>query len=306
MIKTIIVVTGLYLFTVGCGYSQPTIEQCKQIQQQLKTIPRYVSKRHYVSDSLYLTRVIRNCIDSAKGTTAYINLHESLPYKKYRDSVEIIIPELFYSPDSLKMFAFVVLHTPRKYFKVSLPGAPEEEKKMIDMYKKNPWDYEISTVVGFRNKPTDEWYLYTWARKKFVGLKKYEETIFYMGRYYLNLDMLKLSYIKQPIYTIDQIGFWNDVIFDKDNYVKGYYDFQISDQTPIENVATGIRDFSSLLNGIAYPTTNLGGLLSREERNAEMHPDTALRYFRLPYSQKDIDNLKKKIIPPTITFHRKR
>ncbi len=294
-----------FILMVSCSGSLPTEKECKEIQERLDKIPRYISKSTYTSDSLYIARIIRNCVDSAIGTPYFVNLHKLYPDKIYRDSIGIIIPEIFYSPDTLKMFAFIVTHTPDKYEKGNYVGTPKIEKKMQEFNKQHPWQYEISTFVGFRNKPTDEWFLYEWSQKTYVGLDIYEQTIYYMGRWYLIYGKLKAAYpLEQPHFSINEIGFWNDVIFNKDNYVKGYYDFQIGDHRPMEDIPTGIRDFSSVINGIAYPLDNLGLLLSQRERNTPMSSEMSKRWFSLPYSKNDINNLKKKITPPEITIHR--
>ena len=178
----------------------------------------------YRRDSLFIATTVWQLVDK-----------KVFPYDSYKKnnvpvtSLQINVDSIIYSPDSLKLFAFVINGFPYK-----------TNNDTGYLYR-----YGGDGFIGYRNSRKNYWTLYYFDQYTPVGFKKCNTVRNLMREYYLNKnggkfksdehyywDRSRNDYISIPFdYNIDDIDFWNNsIVWKKGFIIPGYYTFQIEDQ----------------------------------------------------------------------------
>ena len=182
---------------------------------------------NYRRDSIFIVATIWQFIQK-----------EVSPFHYYRtfdvplDKITVEVDSIFYSPDSLKLFSFVIITDP-------------------DVQHDNLQKYVFSgnSIIGFRLKKNSPWTLYDFDQYSIAGLENYNDVRnsfrnYYLGNgdfkddgaYYwdgIHPDTLNMSlgaYNRISInfgYNIDDDNFWDkSIVWKKGSRIPGYYSFQ--------------------------------------------------------------------------------
>lgn len=197
----------------------------------------------YQRDSFYIAHTVMEFMK--KGVDIF-DFHNQ--FNIPLDKVVIHVDSIFYSPDSLKLFAFVII---KDY---------ESNSKIPDAYY-----YTGEGFVGFREKAKQPWSIWLFNQYTPAGFKSYDKVRSYLRKYYLGSGRFKFDYatywdgihndtlgmarrLTVPNqdnrvnikfgYNLDDPLFWDSsIVWKKGSRIPGYYAFQT-----IGNVAPGFVD----------------------------------------------------------------
>ena len=147
------------------------LSACKDFKVNLNPV-RYPSKyKIYYRDSLYIATTIWQFIDKKVDVFEF--------YKRYNislDKVRIDVDTVIYSPDSLKLFSFVIIQS------------PDHEDKIV-----NKFYYSGADIIGYRISKQDFWKIYYFNNVTPSGTDYNKVRNFYRS-YYLGLGKFKAAY----------------------------------------------------------------------------------------------------------------
>lgn len=197
----------------------------------------------YKRDSLFLAFTVREFIDKQVDIFDF--------YKKYKipqDEIGVDVDSIFYSPDSLKLFSFIIMSVPNY----------QHGKPTITYY-------DGEDMIGFRTSKKNPWTIYYFGQIRPSGIDNYNKVREIFRRYYLGGGKFKDDYasywdgkrndtlqmaraITFPNednrinikfrYNIDDKYFWDSsIVWKKGSRIPGFYSFQTKG-----NVAPGYRD----------------------------------------------------------------
>jgi hypothetical protein len=203
---------------------------------------------HYKRDSLYVAETIWQYIDKE------VDIFDS--YKSHKIDISLVkvyVDSVFYSPDSLKLFAFVIIKVP-----------DNESVELDDFY------YSGSDMIGYRDSTNSPWQVYYFGHYRPAGYDTYKKVsnlfrwyylkdgkfkssidVYWDGRRNDTLGMAReITFPKQNNrvsikfgYNIDDPLFWSkSIIWKKGNRIPGYYSFETNGSTvpgsnnPIKNI----------------------------------------------------------------------
>jgi len=188
--------------------------------------PKYLNKKLYERDSLLIRFTVHALIEN--------DLDFYGKYYETKDETSVYIGDIFYSSDSLKLFAFCTIQ--------ALPNEFAKEK-----YPQLQFYYDGSTIAGIRKTKKDIWKLYPTAQVTFTydasienslnklrwiyftdKIQTYSVDIFNLNLPYKIKDYHdpSIGYGASYKYNLTQPEFWTDIVFIKDNRIQGLYDFQ--------------------------------------------------------------------------------
>ena len=221
---------------------------------------RYPSiNKTYYRDSLYIAATIWQFIDKKVDIFDYYKQYD-IPPNKIRVDVDTII----YSPDTLKLFSFVIVTVP-------------------DYENKNPnrLFYSGEDMIGYRLSKNETWKIYYFGQIRPTGLKDYNQVRDILRNYYLGNGKFKssddtywdgihndtlgmarsITFPKEANrvnikfgYNIDDIRFWDkSIVWKKGSRIPGYYSFET-----VGNVAPGYGDsLIKIIPHLDYPDSLL-------------------------------------------------
>lgn len=180
----------------------------------------------YQRDSLYIATTIWQFMDKQVDIFDYYKQYK-IPFNK----VNIDIDTIIYSPDSLKLFSFVI------------ERIPEYENN-----KPNKYFYSGSDMIGYRSSKKEPWNIWYFGEYRPTGWDNYNKVRNLFRWYYLGDGKFKNDYRgywdgihyendtfplqKARInikfgYNIDDKHFWDSsIVWKKGNRIPGYYGFQ--------------------------------------------------------------------------------
>ncbi len=131
----------------------------------------------------------------------------------YDEKTEVFVEKIFYSPDSLRVFALV-----------SLKCYNNEE-----VTKKNQEHYfNGKALIGYRENTNDIWKIFPYGAYTALLYPKHESVQTYLtDRYmhrlksYVDSDLVKVGY------NVGDPRFWKSPIWEKGHRVPGYYNFEL-------------------------------------------------------------------------------
>lgn len=220
------------------------LSACHDRTELLPEPIRYHSPtKTYYRDSLYLATTVWQFMDKKVDIFDYYKQYK-IPFAKVRIDVDSI----FYSPDSLKLFAFII------------ETIPEYENN-----KPNEYFYSGNCLIGYRTNKSEPWTVYSFDQFTPTGFKNYNKVRNLFRGYYLSNGKFKNDYatywdgihndtlgmarsITIPKeenrvnikfgYNIDDKRFWDSsIVWKKGSRIPGYYAFQTKG-----NVAPGYTD----------------------------------------------------------------
>ena len=213
----------------------------------------------YYRDSLYIATTIWQFIDKKVDIFDY--------YKRYNillSKVGVDVDTIIYSPDTLKLFSFVIIKV------------PDYENNKPDQFY-----YSGEDMIGYRLSKNKPWKIYYFGQIRPTGLKNYNQVRNIFRNYYLGNGKFKSSYdtywdgihndtlgmarsITFPEetnrinikfgYNIDDSQFWNkSIVWKKGSRIPDYYSFET-----IGNVAPGYGDsLIKIIPHLNYPDSLL-------------------------------------------------
>lgn len=220
-------VCSLLLF-FSCNNLQNNEERKVEYQRRIDAIPRIVDSATYQKDSLQIINDVRWGLDN--DDYFFNDFHRLGPSKtKY---VSIYTDRIFYSKDSSKIFAIVIMETPIAYL-------PNTEK-----YNNTRYSYNGIFVVSSR-KVEDKWLLIPVDWYQLVEFSSYDD-VKYRFYYFLLENMLKKEYFDFYQCTIEQDCFWSEQngYWRMGEIIEGYYNYEVKSNRDYFK-ATGIKVDSS-------------------------------------------------------------
>jgi len=224
------------IYFVSCNFTHNA--------DKIKKPIHYVSTNsNYRRDSLYVATTIWQFIDKKVDIFDYYKQY-NIPLNKVRVDVDTII----YSPDTLKLFSFVII------------TVPDYENKKPDRFY-----YSGEDMIGYRFVKNQPWSIYYFGQIRPTGVNDYNDVRNIFRNYYLGQGKFKNSYatywdgirndtlgmarsITFPAennrvnikfgYNVDDTNFWNkSIVWKKGSRIPKYYSFET-----IGNVAPGYTD----------------------------------------------------------------
>lgn len=213
---------------------------------------------NYKRDSLFIATTVWQFIDKEVDIfQSYKRRHVPL------EKVRIHVDSIFYSPDSLKLFAFVITENPDL-----------EEKDSSAIY------YSGSGMIAYRDSLKQPWIVHFFGQYRPAGWKYYNQVRNLFRHYYLKngkfkndsdiywdgrrndtLEMVReITFPKQNNrvsikfdYNLDEPLFWSkSIVWKKGNRIPGYYSFETNG-----NVAPGSSDPIKNIPKLYYPDSLL-------------------------------------------------
>ncbi len=205
-----------------------------QGQSKIAEAPiRYSSSdKIYQRDSLYIATTIWQFMDKKVDIFDF--------YKQYKipfDKVRVDVDSIFYSPDSLKLFAFTIA------------SIPDYESKIP-----NKLYFDGMDMIGYRSSKKDIWNIWYFGQYRPSGYDNYNKVRNLFRWYYLGDGKFKndegtywdgvhndtlgmarsITFPKENNrvsikfgYNIDDKHFWDSsIVWKKGNRIPGYYGFQ--------------------------------------------------------------------------------
>ncbi len=130
----------------------------------------------------------------------------------YDERTEIFVDRIFYSPDSLRVFAFVIL----KCYNNN------------EVTQKQGYYFNGKALVGYRENPNEIWKIYPYRSYSASVFQKYETVQNFLTESYMH--RLK-SYVDghhvKVGYNVGDPRFWKSPIWEKGHRVPGYYNFEL-------------------------------------------------------------------------------
>ena len=165
-------------------------------------------------------------------------------------SAKISIDTILYSPNKLKLFAFVIIRYPNDKYAI----------------KKSPNDtiiYDGRCLIAFRDSINRTWNVYEYDQYQPAAWLYYLQVQNLFRDYYFNefknaemwtWNVKTQEFILEKfIYNVNQKDFWKySSVWRKGNTIQGYYDFQITSGTKPND-----KDFEIEMPTIDYPDSIL-------------------------------------------------
>ncbi|MES2766126.1 MAG: hypothetical protein V4642_09675 [Bacteroidota bacterium] len=217
---------------------------CNSLKQEI-AVPlepiRYPSpSANYQRDSLYIASTIWQFIDKE------YNAFDSFKRNNHKlNQVRIDVDSIFYSPDSLKLFSFVI---------ATIPDREDTNLK----YYHHGYD-----MVGYRLNTKEPWKIYRLGEFAPSGLKSYNRVrevfrdfYFYQFRYRTDYawDSVRQDMVTTRFgYNIDHTDFWTkNLIWRKGSRLPGLYIFETKG-----NARPGLEDAVEFPPQLQYPDSLL-------------------------------------------------
>ncbi|MEM9983252.1 MAG: hypothetical protein AAF734_12210, partial [Bacteroidota bacterium] len=174
---------------------------------------------------------------------------------------EIVVDSIFYSPDSLKIFALTAFSYKGRVLVEEEEGTPEEYKDYTGREEDD--FYDGRALIGFRDSLRQGWRLFPF--NKVIGLKRSEnlqKLLEGQKRYYFSdladeTDRVRRKYYLRYKYNVNDKHFWDkSPVWEKGLRVKGYYNFQTDHVFEPEDINDPYLDLSRYVLEevyIAYP-----------------------------------------------------
>jgi hypothetical protein len=212
----------LFYFISSCNTPGNKEKEEQQTNGTTASVPiRFKSPdAAYKRDSLFIAATVWQFIYKQVSPFHYYTTFD-VPF----DKITIDVDSIFYSPDSLKIFAFVI------------ETDPDVQHKKPDKYV-----YSGNALIGFRSSKKTYWTLYNSGLFSIAGLENYNDVRNSFRKYYLGegrfktdwhyyWDSVKQDYVDISFgYNIDDARFWDSSIVWKKRVIPGYYSFQTKDQ----------------------------------------------------------------------------
>ena len=202
----------------------------------------------YKRDSLFIVATIWQFIQKEVSPFHYYATF-NVPF----DKITIDVDSIFYSPDSLKLFAFVI------------ETDPDVQHNDLEKYV-----FSGNSIIGFRQNKKSIWTLYNFDQYSIAGLNNYNDVRNSFRRYYLGegyfksasayywdgvhpdtADMILGDYNRVSIdfgYNLDDKDFWDkSIVWKKGSRIPDYYGFQT-----VGNVVPGDENAIVLLPKLSY------------------------------------------------------
>lgn len=174
-------------------------------------------KNAFSRDSLFVRLVVDEFMKiDTHGYEGYMNRGVASSIR------QIYVDTLLYSPDSLKLFAIIVIKTKNNH---------------SDEARTNDWYYHGNSVVGIRGQPGEPWALYPYDRITARSFSGYRKASLFMRNSYLRDFKYDGEVNKGPdgknvfmkyLYNVGEARFWSEsIVWKKDLRIRGYYNFQL-------------------------------------------------------------------------------
>ncbi len=186
--------------------------QKQKLQEMRESIPDVMGEAEKRRDSMLLAFTFNQFINKD-----YYELHYLHQYRKKGYQVNIYVDDIFYSPDSLKLFAFII---------VEMPTAAEWNQNSLEDSTKQ-WYYASYDWIGFRENTNEIWKLYPFHKNRSNGYATYETVQFNLRDYYFD-EIKDAIHFKTNCSLVDTCFWTEEKIWKKAEFVEGYYDFQIA------------------------------------------------------------------------------
>ena len=215
----------LLLLVVVCTSCTSNEERLRLINEKADNMPRVVSEESRLRDKTYIEYTVREWINNGYKDYHYF-INDYTP--ENRAKAKIHVADIFYSPDSLKIFSFIVTEEP---INLSLN---EWNKKV----SKTDLCFDGGVVVGIRENPKEPWKMYCFSQILPVGFTNKEKVKLLLRiHFFEKFKSESFAGFKENgewgfcsfKYNLDEPEFWTGPAFDKSCFMgEGYY-FQIDD-----------------------------------------------------------------------------
>jgi hypothetical protein len=171
----------------------------------------------YQRDSMFIVATVWEFIKKQVSPYHYYTVF-NVPFNK----ITIDVDSIMYSPDSLKLFAFVIITD------------PDVQHGKYDKYV-----FSGNSIVGYRLSKKTPWTIYDFDQYSVAGFKKYNSVRNLFRHYYFgNGDFRNdAEYIWDSTtqdrvsvkfgYNLDQLKFWDSsLVWKKGARIPGFYNFQ--------------------------------------------------------------------------------
>ena len=171
----------------------------------------------YRRDSMFIATTVWEFIRKQVSPFHYYTTF-NVPFNK----ITIDVDSIMYSPDSLKLFAFVIITDPD-----------------VQHEKYDKFVFSGNSIVGFRSNIKTPWTLYNFDQYSIAGFKKYNSVRNLFRHYYFGngdfrndaeyiWDSTKQDRVSMEFgYNLDQPQFWDSsLVWKKGARIPGFYDFQ--------------------------------------------------------------------------------
>lgn len=239
------------LITAGKCLSQSNEALIRRINEKAENMPNVVCEQTRHRDETFIEYTVRAWMDNDYEDYHY--LYQDYK-KKNRDKVKISVDAIYYSPDSLKLFSFIIIEQP-------IHLSSDEYIRKNTQFDPS---YSGHVVVGVRDSAKLPWLLYNFSQYRVFDHSSPETIqLFLRNQFFVNFKYQKLDcfdeYGKWGLYpfkyNLDEPEFWTGPVFDKARYNGVGYYFQIYDfRSPewIDAELDGVREIINALE-IDYP-----------------------------------------------------
>jgi len=242
-VKRIIINYVVICTVAGMMYSCNSIDEDSEDTISKEPIHFKSPNATYHRDSLFIATTVRQFMDKEVDIFDF--------YKQYHiplDRVQVNVDSILYSPDSLKLFSFVIMIV------------PDYENDKPDSIYYNGYD-----LIGYRDSKKDIWAIWYFGQYCPSGWDNYNKVRNLFRNYYIYHDRFKngsnyywsskkQDYVSIPFgYNIDDKHFWDSsVVWQKEMPIPGYYPFQVKDQSKPED-----KDAVKVIPHLDYPDSLL-------------------------------------------------
>lgn len=253
IILVVLIIFGAYVFIYNYFFGDRRFIVNNELSDTEAPIRIRSPNVAYRRDSMFVATTVWQFINKKVGVFDYYKQYE-IPVTKLRIDVDSII----YSPDSLKLFAFVIERVPE-----------------IENNKPNEYFYGGNPLIGFRKSVHEPWKIYSFGQFTPTGFKNYNKVRDLFRGYFLgdgkfkndsdyywdgvHNDTLEMNQGSNRVaikfgYNIDDKRFWDSsIVWKKGSRIPGYYAFQTTG-----NVAPGYTDSPiRIIPSLKYPDSLL-------------------------------------------------
>jgi len=240
--RTGLITILIFCFLLSCNYSAKKEDTGNQLdlEQDVSNIPEYHKSPNaaYKRDSLFIISTIWQFIEKQVSPFQFYKTF-NIPFNRIRVDVDTIM----YSPDSLKLFAFVI------------ETSPESEHNNKKNYSSG------NSLIGFRSNSKTYWTIYNFDQFSTGGFRKYNSVRKLFREYYFGEGNFKndAEYIWDSIkqiktsakfgYNLNEVHFWDSsLVWIKGARIPGYYNFQTTG-----NVKPGDENSILVIPHLDYP-----------------------------------------------------
>lgn len=253
IILVMLSIIGMYVLVYNIFFGDKNFSVDKELIDTTPPIRIKSPNVAYQRDSMFIATTVWQFIDKKVGVFDYYKQYE-IPIHKLNIDVDSII----YSPDSLKLFAFIIERVPE-----------------IENNRPNQYFYGGNPLIGFRQSVHEAWTIYPFGQFTPTGFKNYNKVRNLFRGYFLGDGKFKndSDYYWDGVhndtlgmnrgfnrvaikfgYNIDDKRFWDSsVVWKKGSRIPGYYAFQT-----MGNVVPGYMDTPiRIIPPLVYPDSLL-------------------------------------------------